>query len=117
MVTGCDHSRFLVVPDWYANGCCRVLALEQTQYSMLNVQGCKLLSDIGQCPTKFGKCPSKSNFDQTLVRSQKKLSHYTFFAVTKSDCKFTQFAFCNKAFYLTLRRNGYTNLSRDLYIS
>jgi hypothetical protein len=35
--TGCDHSRFLVVPDWYANGCCRVLALEQTQYSMLNV--------------------------------------------------------------------------------
>jgi hypothetical protein len=22
---------------WYANGCCRVLALEQTQYSMLNV--------------------------------------------------------------------------------
>ena len=28
---GCDHSRFLVVPDWYANGCCRVLALEQTQ--------------------------------------------------------------------------------------
>ena len=44
-------------------------------------QGCKLLSDIGQCPTKFGKCPSKSNFEQ------KKLSHYTFFAVTKSDCK------------------------------
>jgi hypothetical protein len=36
-VSGCDHSRFLVVPDWYANGCCRVLALEQTQYSMLNV--------------------------------------------------------------------------------
>jgi hypothetical protein len=35
-------------------------------------QGCKLLSDIGQCPTKFGKCPSKSNFDRTLVRSQKK---------------------------------------------
>ena len=48
-------------------------------------QGCKLLSDIGQCPTKFGKCPSKSSFDRTLVRSQKKLSHYTFFAVTKSD--------------------------------
>jgi hypothetical protein len=34
---GCDHSRFIVVPDWYANGCCHVLALEQTQYSMLNV--------------------------------------------------------------------------------
>jgi hypothetical protein len=30
-------------------------------------QGCKLLSDIGQCPTKFGKCTSKSNFDRTLV--------------------------------------------------
>jgi hypothetical protein len=62
----------------------------------IHYQGCKLLSDIGQCPTKFGKCPSKSNFDWTLVRSQKKLSHYTFFAVTKSDCKFTLFAFCNK---------------------
>jgi hypothetical protein len=36
-------------------------------------QGCKLLSDIGQCPTKFGKCPSKSNFDRSLVRSQKKI--------------------------------------------
>ena len=36
-LSGCDHSRFLVVPDWYANGCCRVLALEQTQYSMLDV--------------------------------------------------------------------------------
>jgi hypothetical protein len=36
--SGCDHSSFLVVPDWYANGCCCVLnALEQTQYSMLNV--------------------------------------------------------------------------------
>jgi hypothetical protein len=57
------------------------------------IQGCKLLSDIGQCPTKFGKCPSKSNFDRTLVRSQKKLSHYTFFCCDKSDCKFTQFAF------------------------
>jgi hypothetical protein len=42
------------------------------------VQGCKLLSDIGQCPTKFGKCPSKSNFDRTLVRSQKKFVTYTF---------------------------------------
>jgi hypothetical protein len=38
-----------------------------------------------------------------------------FFAVTKSDCKFTQFALL--AFYLTLRRNGYTYLSRDLYVS
>ena len=36
-LSGCDHSRFLVAPDWYANGCCRVLALEQTRYSMLNV--------------------------------------------------------------------------------
>ena len=58
----------------------------------------------------------KSNFDRTLVRSQKKICHIHFFAVTKSDCKFTQFAFCNK-FYLTLCRNGYTYLSRDLYIS
>ena len=43
-----------------------------------------------------------------------------FFAMTKSDCKFIQFAFRNKiyeAFYLTLCRNGYTYLSRDLYIS
>jgi hypothetical protein len=31
-LTGCDNSRFLGLPDWYANGCCRVLALEQTQY-------------------------------------------------------------------------------------
>jgi hypothetical protein len=64
----------------------------------LPYQGCKLLSDIGQCPTKFGKCPSKSNFDRTLVRSQKNLRGIL-------------------AFYLTLRRNGYTYLSRDLYIS
>ena len=34
--SGCDNSRFLGVPDWYANGCCRVIALEQTQYSILN---------------------------------------------------------------------------------
>jgi hypothetical protein len=40
---------------------------------IIYTQGCKLLSDIGQCPTKFGKCPSKSNFDRTLVRSQKKI--------------------------------------------
>ena len=68
-------------------------------------QGCKLLSDIGQCPTKFGKCPSKSNFDRTLVRSQKNCHIIHFFAVTKSDCKFTQFAFCNKI---------YEAISRDL---
>ena len=48
------------------------------------VQGCKLLSYIGQCPTKFDKCLSKNNFDRTLVRSQKN-SHMHFFAVTKSD--------------------------------
>ena len=59
-------------------------------------QGCKLLSDIGQCPTKFGKCPSKRNFDRKLVRSQKKLSHTFFFVASE---------------WL------YTNLSRDLYIS
>jgi hypothetical protein len=37
ITTGCDHSRFLVVPDWYANGCCRVLALARTN-SVLNAQ-------------------------------------------------------------------------------
>jgi hypothetical protein len=63
-----------------------------------SLQGCKLLSDIGQCPTKFGKCPSKSNFDRTLVRSHKKIVTLHFFAVTKSDCKFTQFVFCNKIY-------------------
>ena len=26
------------------------------------MQGCKLLSDIGQCPTKFGKCQNKAKF-------------------------------------------------------
>jgi hypothetical protein len=31
------------------------------------LQGCKLLSDIRQCPTKFGKCPSKSNFDCVML--------------------------------------------------
>jgi hypothetical protein len=93
----------------------RIHACKDVTFQMSS-QGCKLLSDIGQCPTKFDKCPSKSNFDRTLVRSQKKICHIHFFAVTKSDCKFTQFAFCNK-FYLTLRRNGYTYLSRDLYIS
>jgi hypothetical protein len=57
-------------------------------------QGCKLLSDIGQCPTKFGKCPSKSDFDHT-----KKICHIIhFFAVTKSDCKFTQLVFYNKIY-------------------
>jgi hypothetical protein len=86
-------------------------------------QGCKLLSDIGQCPTKFGKCPSKSNFDRTLVRSQKKLSHCTFFCCDKirlqihSICILQQNLRGILAFYLTLRRNGYTYLSRDLYIS
>ena len=42
--TGCDHSKFLVVPDWYANGCCRVLALEQTQYSMYLVFKIRFIS-------------------------------------------------------------------------
>jgi hypothetical protein len=30
LMSGCDNSRFLVVPDWYTNGCCRVLELVQT---------------------------------------------------------------------------------------
>jgi hypothetical protein len=42
------------------------------------VQSWKLLSDIGQCLTKFGKCLSKSNFDRTMVRSQKKIVTYIF---------------------------------------
>jgi hypothetical protein len=46
----------------------------------------------------------KYNFDRTLVRSQKKI-------VT---LKLSQGIL---AFYLTLRQNGYTYLSRDLYIS
>jgi hypothetical protein len=29
---------------------------------------------------------------------QKKYCHIHFFAVTKSDCKFAQFAFCNKIY-------------------
>jgi hypothetical protein len=86
-------------------------------------QGCKLQSDIGQCPTKFGKCPSKSNFDRTLVRSQNKIVTLYIFCCDKIRLQIHQFAFCNiilrgiLAFYLTLRRNGYTYLSRDLYIS
>ena len=31
VTAGCDNPRFLDVPDWYANDCCRVLALERTQ--------------------------------------------------------------------------------------
>ena len=79
-------------------------------------QGCKLLSDIGQCPTKFGKCPSKSNFDWTLVRSQKDCHIIHFFAVTKSDCKLA-FAIRHSSILFNVHRNGYTYLSRDLYIS
>jgi hypothetical protein len=87
------------------------------------LQGCKLLSDIRQCQTKFGKCPSKSNFDWTLVRSQKNSHIIHFFAVTKSDCKFTQFIFCYKIYgHSSILLNVvpewlYTYLSRDLYIS
>ena len=74
---------------------------------------------VGHRPTKFGKYLSKSNFDRTLVRSQKNCHAIHFFAVTKSDCKFTQFAVCNKiyeAFYLTLRRNGYIHICLVTYI-
>jgi hypothetical protein len=58
----------------FSPGGCRLLI----QRAKMVSQGCKLLSDIGQCPTKFGKCPSKSNFDRTLVRSQKKIVTYFF---------------------------------------
>ena len=57
---------------------CDVTLGRATLKNMPGHQGCKLLSDIGQCPTKFGKCPSKSNFDRTLVRSQKKIVTYIF---------------------------------------
>jgi hypothetical protein len=79
------NERWKKIPKWQMNG-----ILSTTD----RTQGCKLLSDIGQCPTKFGKCPSKSNFDRTLVRSQKKLSH-TFFS---------------------LRRNGYIQTCLVTYI-
>jgi hypothetical protein len=83
-------------------------------------QGCKLLSDIGQCPTKFGKCPSKSNFDRTLVRSQKKIVTHFFAVIANSlnlhfAIKFTRHS--SILLTVTLCRNGYTYLSRDLYIS
>jgi hypothetical protein len=84
------------------------------------MQGCKLLSDIGQCPTKFDKCPSKNNFDRTLVRSQKN-SHMHFFAVTKSDnianSLNLHFAIRHSSIFLNIAPEGYTYSSRDLYIS
>ena len=83
-------------------------------------QGCKLLSDIGQCPTKFGNCLSKSNFDRTLVRSQKNCHIIHFFAVTKSNCKFTHFAIKftrHSRILLNVAPEWLcTYLSRDLYI-
>ena len=35
-LSGCDNSIFLVIPDWYANGCCRVLA--QTLYLVIKIR-------------------------------------------------------------------------------
>ena len=49
--TGCNNSRFLVVPDWYANGCCRVFALDGTN-SVLNVY---LVIKIGFIKYRFLK--------------------------------------------------------------
>jgi hypothetical protein len=85
----------------------------------------KLLSDIGQCPTKFGKCPRKSVFDRTLVRSHKKkiVTLYIFFCCDKIRLQIHSICILQLnlrgilAFYLTLRRNGYTYLSCDLCIS
>jgi hypothetical protein len=109
----------------WVRGC--ISWLENRNHRILfccRLQGCKLLSDIGQCPTKFGKCPSKSNFERTLVRSQKKLSHLIPFCCDKIRLQIHSICiFFNKmlpgilAFYLTLHRNGYTYLSHDLYIS
>jgi hypothetical protein len=79
-------------------------------------QGCKLLSDIGQCPTKFGKCPSKSNFEKKYI-----VTLYIFLLWQNPIANSFNLHFTIKltsilAFYLTLRRNGYTYLSCDLYI-
>jgi hypothetical protein len=92
--------------------------------STRKIQGCKLLSDIGQCPTKFGKCPSKSNFDRTLVRSQKKVvTLYIFLLWQNTIANLLNLHFAitftrhsSILLTVTLRRNGYTYLSRDLYI-
>jgi hypothetical protein len=39
--------------------------------SLANRRAANYCRTSDKCPTKFGKCPSKSNFDRTLVRSQK----------------------------------------------
>jgi hypothetical protein len=68
------------------------------------MQGCKLLSDIGQCPTKFGKCPCKSNFDRTLVRSQRNgytyLSRNIYLVTYICPTKFSGVGFCPTKFML-----------------
>ena len=62
---------------------------QEAQSVSSQYQGCKLLSDIGQCPTKFGKCPRKMFLIGHWSDHTKKIVTYIFFAVTKSDCKFT----------------------------
>jgi hypothetical protein len=88
-------------------------------------QGCKLLSDIGQCPTKFGKCPSKSNFDRTLVRSHKKIVTLYIFLLWQNPIAnslnlYFAINFTRRSsiyFYLTLRRNGiHTCLVTYIYL-
>ena len=47
---------------------------KEENQDVINAQhGCKLLSDIGQCPTKFRKNPTKITFDRTLVRRKNKI--------------------------------------------
>jgi hypothetical protein len=86
-------------------------------------QGCKLLSDIGQCPTKFGNCLSKSNFDLTLVRSQKNchIIHFLLWQNSIANSLNLHFAikFTRHSSILVNVAPEWlcTYLSRDLYIS
>ena len=95
-----------------------------TYYNNNVLQGRKLLSDnvrlnLANVRAKVILIGHWSDHTKKIVT----LIH--FFAVTKSDCKFTQFNLHfaikftrhSSILYLTLRRNGYTYLSRDLYIS
>jgi hypothetical protein len=96
----CDHSRdfawvnskflmtnvrnfwekWLIVKHWVssraANYSCRTS--DNVRLNLANVRAKVIL--IGHCPIT------------------KKICHIHFFAVTKSDCKFAQFAFCNKIY-------------------
>ena len=61
-----------------------VPALCNQGQTLRRFQGCKLQSDIGQCPTKFGKCQDKTKFWSDIMSVQikyietdeKSLLHY-----------------------------------------